>query len=82
MARLLYSRKEAAEALSLHVNSVDILISSGRLRARRIGSRVLVPAEELERYARRDQGPIWPAKVNGKTVNSFSKSSHAEEASL
>jgi excisionase family DNA binding protein len=81
MSRLLYSRTEAAEALSLHVNSIDILISSGRLRARRIGSRVFVPTEELARYAGRDQGPIWPAKVNGKTVNSFSKS-HTKEASL
>ena len=80
MSRLLYSRTEAAEALSLHVNSIDILISSGRLRARRIGSRVLVPAEELARYARRDQGPIWPAKVNGKTVNRFCEAQ--ERASL
>jgi hypothetical protein len=35
--KLLYSRRETAEALSLSIRSVDHLITTGRLSKRRIG---------------------------------------------
>lgn len=50
--KLLYSRKEAAFALGLSARSLDYLIDGGHIDVRRIGSRVMVPAEELKRIAR------------------------------
>jgi hypothetical protein len=50
--KLLYSRKDVASALSLSARSVDYLIESGKLASRKIGARVLVPVEEVERVAR------------------------------
>jgi excisionase family DNA binding protein len=52
--RLLYSRREAAYQLSLSARSLDYLIANGELKVRRIGSRILVPHEELVRFAGRD----------------------------
>jgi hypothetical protein len=52
--KLLYSRREAAQALSLSIRSVDYLITTGRLASRRIGSKVLIPAGAIRRFARED----------------------------
>lgn len=60
--KLLYTRKEAAELLSISVGSLQILISRGDIRIRRFGSRQLIPHEELERLAKRDIAQIWPEK--------------------
>ena len=49
--RLLYSRKEAAYLLSLSSRSLDYLIEKRHIKARRIGSRVLIPVEEVRRIA-------------------------------
>ena len=54
--RLLYSRKEAAHLLSLSVRALDYLIEDCRLKTRRMGNRVLVPADELLRFAQIDLG--------------------------
>jgi excisionase family DNA binding protein len=58
--KLLLSREEAAEALSISVRSLDYLIAEKKLPTRRIGSRVLIPAADLRRFARCDH----PAKAN------------------
>ena len=71
MKRLLYSRREAAEQLSLSLSTVDMLIGRGLLRVRRMGKRVLVPDEEIVRYSRRGMAQLWPAKQNGKTVRGY-----------
>ena len=55
---LLVSRREAAEALSLSVRAVDYLIADGRLKARRIGGRVLIPYKTLSAFAERDQTTV------------------------
>jgi excisionase family DNA binding protein len=68
-AKLLYSRVEAAAALSLSVSSLDVMIGRGMIRARRQGRRVLIPRTEIERVSHRDIPAIWPAKEDGKTVN-------------
>lgn len=60
--KLLYSRKEAATLLSISVASLEILISRGEIRVRHLGTRQLIPHEELERLARRDIAEIWPTK--------------------
>lgn len=52
--KLLYSRRDAAEALSLSVRSVDYLITTRRLPTRRIGAKILIPAAAVRRFARED----------------------------
>jgi excisionase family DNA binding protein len=49
--KLLLNRKEAANALSLGIRTVDQLIRTGRLPAKRIGRRVLVPAQSIRNFA-------------------------------
>ncbi|HUJ95785.1 MAG TPA: helix-turn-helix domain-containing protein [Terriglobales bacterium] len=51
-SKLLYSKRQAAEILSLSLRTVDNLIATKRLVVRRIGKRVLVPKEALEELAR------------------------------
>lgn len=50
-SKLLYSRKEAASALSLGVRTVDHLVASGQLPVKRIGRRVLIPAQSIKNFA-------------------------------
>jgi hypothetical protein len=52
--KLLYSRRDTAEALSLSIRSVDYLITTGRLTARRVGGKILIPASAVRRFARED----------------------------
>jgi integrase len=51
MDRLLYSRKAAAEALSISIRSLDYLLSEKKFRTRRIGRKVLIPRAELVKFA-------------------------------
>jgi excisionase family DNA binding protein len=50
-SRLLYSRREAAQLLSLSLRTVDHLISEHELTIRKVGKRVLVQADSLKEYA-------------------------------
>jgi excisionase family DNA binding protein len=52
-AKLLYSKKESAQLLSLSLRTVDALIRQKELEARRVGRRVLVTGKSLEKFARR-----------------------------
>jgi len=52
--KLLYSRRDTAEALCLSIRSVDYLITTGRLSTRRIGGKILIPATAVRRFARED----------------------------
>jgi excisionase family DNA binding protein len=52
--KLLLSRQEAAALLSISQRSLDYLIANKVLMTRRIGSRVLIPAHDLHRFARAD----------------------------
>ena len=49
--KLLVSREEAAQLLSISQRGLDYLVASKRLPARRIGGRVLIPVVDLRRYA-------------------------------
>jgi excisionase family DNA binding protein len=49
--KLLVSRREAAARLSISQRAVDYLIANKTLTTRRIGSRVLIPARDLLRFA-------------------------------
>jgi len=52
--KLLLSRQEAAVLLSISQRSLDYLIANKVLRVRRIGSRVLIPVQDLQRFVRAD----------------------------
>lgn len=57
--KLLYSRQEAAIAVGISRRSIDYYISRGEIRTVRIGSRVLIPASELRKFASKNHhGPI------------------------
>ena len=49
--RLLYGRKEAAIALSISPRSVDNELAMGAFETRRYGSRVLITARSLKKWA-------------------------------
>lgn len=53
-AKLLVSRDEAAQLLSISRRSIDYLVVNRRLATRRIGRRVLIPVADLRRFARGD----------------------------
>ena len=53
-AKLLVSREEAAQLLSISQRGLDYLVASKRLPTRRIGGRVLIPVADLRKYARCD----------------------------
>jgi excisionase family DNA binding protein len=52
--RILYTRREAALLLSVSVRTIDRLIGTKALAARRIGRSVLIPHVELMKLSRRD----------------------------
>jgi excisionase family DNA binding protein len=51
MESVCVGRGQAAEALDLSLRGIDYLISRGKLRAIRVGRRVLIPRIEIERFA-------------------------------
>ena len=53
-AKLLVSRKMAAEMLTISIRKVDYMIADGRLLTRKIDNRVLIPVEEIYKFARSD----------------------------
>jgi hypothetical protein len=53
-AKLLVSRKAAAEMLTISIRKVDYMIADGRMLTRRIDNRVLIPVEEIHKFARSD----------------------------
>jgi hypothetical protein len=64
LEKLLYSRADAAAALSISIRSVDYLISEGKLSTRRIGRKTLIPVGEVRRFARSDHPDR--IRTNGK----------------
>ena len=60
--KILFSRTEAAEMLSISVSSLDVLIATGRLKAVHKGRRVHIHAAEIERLATKEIVQIWPSR--------------------
>jgi excisionase family DNA binding protein len=52
--KILVSREEAAQLLSISQRALDYLVASRRLPTRRIGGRVLIPVADLRKYAHCD----------------------------
>jgi excisionase family DNA binding protein len=63
MDKLLLSKREAAQKLSISVRSIDYLIGNKKLTARRIGRRVLVTYKSVLEFARADH--FEPITVTG-----------------
>ncbi len=53
-AKVLVSRKAAAAMLSISIRGVDYMIAAKRLSTRRIANRVLIPVDEIRKFARSD----------------------------
>lgn len=68
--KLLYSRQEAAEILSLSLGTIQELLHRGLLAGIRKGRLVLIHRDELERFAKEDTPAMWLPQENGKTVRS------------
>lgn len=52
--KLLYTKREAAQLLSLSIRSIDYLITNREIASRRVGRRVLIHGDAIEQFARRD----------------------------
>lgn len=48
---LLYDRKTTARLLSVSIRTVDYMLEAGKLTAKRIGSRVLIPSVQVRKLA-------------------------------
>jgi hypothetical protein len=59
--KLLVSREEASQMLSISQRALDYLVATKRLAVRRIGGRVLIPVSDLRHYARFDH----PERITG-----------------
>jgi len=55
MEKLAFDRRESAELLSISLRTLDSLLARKELRSRRVGRRVLIARDELERFLRRGQ---------------------------
>ena len=54
-----YSRVEAADVLRISLRTFDKFLASGQIVPRRIGKRVLIPRDEIERFIRdNSSGPV------------------------
>lgn len=49
--KFFYSRKQAAFALGFSVRKLDYLISEQKFRTRRVGGNVVIPTEDIEKFA-------------------------------
>jgi excisionase family DNA binding protein len=52
--KLLVSQDEAAQLLSISRRSVEYLVATKKLSTRRIGTRALIPIEDVRKFARSD----------------------------
>ena len=59
--RLLVCKREAAALLSISPRALDYLLANEHIAVRRIGSRVLIPMTELQKFSRADH----PAPLAG-----------------
>ena len=64
--KILYSRRDAAYALSISVRSLDYALARGEFETRRIGRKTLITAGSLKRYAAANHfGPIASSEPVG-----------------
>jgi excisionase family DNA binding protein len=56
--KVLYTKREAAQLLSISVRCLDYLITSHQMPSRRIGRRVLLHRDAIEQFASVDHKSI------------------------
>jgi excisionase family DNA binding protein len=78
LAKLAYSKKEAAVATSLSLRTIQYLITQGVLRVHKIGKRVIIPSRELIRLVERGALVKVDAKQRQTSENSKEKFSRLE----
>jgi Helix-turn-helix domain len=78
--KLLYSRRDTADALSLSIRSIDYLITTGRLPARRVGGKILIPASAVRRFAREDHPDAVRSSRPSSSVPAGNGQSPSEES--
>ena len=61
MEPLFYSKTDAAKMLGCSTRFLDYARASGKIRARRLGRRVMFSLEELRRFSSRDQASVAPS---------------------
>lgn len=54
MEQLLVTKSEAAKALSISVDTLDVLTAAGKLRRITIGARVYYAADELRAFVKKE----------------------------
>jgi excisionase family DNA binding protein len=59
IARVFLTREETAHALCVSVTTVDRLIKSGRLRAAKIGRRVVCSPQAIEDFRKYAEAAEW-----------------------
>ena len=80
--KLLYSRRDTAEALSLSIRSIDYLITTGRLTARRVGGKILIPASAIRRFAREDHPDSVRSGTPVLSQDQMKVGQHSSEGSI
>ncbi len=80
--KLLYSRRDTAEALSLSIRSIDYLITTGRLTARRVGGKILIPASAVRRFAREDHPDSVRSGIPALSSDQMKVGQHSSEGSI
>ncbi len=64
--KILYTRKEAAELLSISTSTLDVCIARGWLASRRIGHKRLIPHMALVAFSQKNLPAVWLANGEGK----------------
>jgi len=67
--KLLHTRREAAEMLSISLRQLDYLLAAGQLPARRIGRRRLISKKSLDSFARGDHVSLQKKHAQKLEVN-------------
>jgi hypothetical protein len=80
--KLLYSRRDTAEALSLSIRSIDYLITTGQLTARRVGGKILIPASAVRRFAREDHPDSVRSGMPVLSPDRMKVGQHSSEGSI
>jgi|HubBroStandDraft_6_1064221.scaffolds.fasta_scaffold1137945_2 hypothetical protein len=65
MNKLLCSKREAAQALSCSIRSIENLVSMKMLQSKKLGRRRLIVCADLERVARQGVAVITGTKPQG-----------------
>ena len=52
--KLLFTRKEASYSLGLSLRSISSLLKNGKLKYRKVGTKTLIPHQELVKFSKSD----------------------------